>query len=47
MDRQPPTVAIQATTDGEGLEALFALANPQEDGLGVPLSVEVAMLSSY
>ena len=47
MDRHPPTVAIQATTDGEGLEALFALANPQEDGLGVPLSVEVAMLSSY
>ena len=45
MDRQPPTVVIQATTDG--LEALFALANPQEDGLGVHLSVEVAMLSSY
>ena len=41
-DRRPPTVAIQATTDGS--EALFALANPQEDGLGVHLPVEVAML---
>ena len=41
MDREPPTVVIQAT----GLwEAALALVKLQEGGLGVHLYVKVAML---
>ena len=41
MDREPPTVVIQAT----GLwEAALALVKLQECGLGVPPHVKVAML---
>ena len=42
MEAEPPTVAIQAT--GLLWEAVFALVNLQEGGLGVHLSVKVATL---
>ena len=43
-DREPPTVAIQAT----GLwEAVDALAKLQEGGLGIDLSVGVNTLLNY
>ena len=43
MDREPPTVVIQAT----GLwEAALALVKLQEGGLGVHLPVKVAILLS-
>ena len=38
MEREPPTVAIQATTE---LEAVLALVSLQEGGLGVHLHVDV------
>ena len=41
MDRQPPTVVIQAT---DCLEAVLALVKLQEDGLGVHLPVQVSCL---
>ena len=40
MDRQPPTVVIQVTTSWE---AVLALVNPLEDGLGVHLTVKVCL----
>ena len=40
MDREPPTVVTQATTSWE---AVFALVNPLEDGLGVHLTVKVCL----
>ena len=39
MDREPPTVVIQATTEWE---AVFALVCLQEHGLGVCLPVHVS-----
>ena len=39
MDIEPPTVAIQATTEWEAVVALVYL---QECGLGVHLSVDVS-----
>ena len=41
MEREPPTVAIQATI---WWEVVLALVNLQEDGLGVHLPVKVATL---
>ena len=41
MDREPPTVVIQAT---DCLEAVLALVKLQEGGLRVHLPVKVAML---
>ena len=38
IQREPTTTAIQATTEWE---AVVALVNPLEDGLGVHLSVDV------
>ena len=38
MDKEPPTVVIQATTESEAILALVCL---QEAGLGVHLSVNV------
>ena len=40
MDREPPTVVIQAT---DFLEAVVALVKLQEGGLGVHLHVKVAI----
>ena len=40
MDRELPMVAIQATTSWE---AVLALVNPLEDGLGVHLTVKVCL----
>ena len=43
MEAEPLTVAIQATTEWE---AVLALVNLQEGGLGVHLHVKVAVLLS-
>ena len=44
MEREPPTVAIQATTEWE---AALALVSLQEGGLGVHLHVHVCCYYSH
>ena len=44
MEGEPTTTAIQATTEWE---AVVALVNPLEDGLGVHLPVKVSTLLNY